>query len=61
MENNYVKHEKPENGDDGNGSRTNDAVEAENRRLQKLLKRAVNIDKAPKSLRERIGKMIREK
>jgi hypothetical protein len=44
-----------------NGNHKNEVEERENKRLQKLLQKAVNTEKAPKSLRDRISKMIREK
>lgn len=34
--------------------------ERENRRLRALLQKAVNREKAPESLREKIGKLIRK-
>ena len=34
--------------------------ERENKRLREILQKAVNKEKAPESLRERIAKMIRE-
>ena len=44
---------------------TNDTLkisdeERENRRLRELLQKAVNKEKAPESLREKLRKMIRE-
>jgi hypothetical protein len=35
-------------------------AESENRRLRELLQKAVNKEKAPESLREKLRKMIRE-
>ncbi len=36
-------------------------LRAENEKLKRILKKAVNSEKAPESLKQRIGKMIREK
>ena len=43
-----------------NGTIKNEDEERENKRLRELLKKAVNKEKAPESLRGRIAKMIRE-
>ena len=43
-----------------NGTIKNEDEERENKRLRELLKKAVNKEKAPESLRQRIAKMIRE-
>ena len=45
---------------DKNGTIKNEDEERENKRLRELLKKTVNKEKAPESLRERIAKMIRE-
>jgi hypothetical protein len=43
-----------------NGKIKISAEERENKRLRELLQKAVNQEKAPESLREKIGKMIRQ-
>ena len=45
----------------GNGNHKNEIEEIETRRLKKILQKAVNAEKAPNSLRDKISKMIREK
>lgn len=52
--------EKMTNGNE-NGNHKNDAETSENKRLRKLLQKAVNTENAPNSLRDKIRKMIREK
>lgn len=52
--------EKMTNGN-GNGNHRNKVEEIENKRLRKLLQKAVNAEQAPDSLRDRIRQMIREK
>jgi hypothetical protein len=44
----------------GNGNRPKVETE-ENKRLKSLLQKAVNAEKAPESLRQRISRTIREK
>lgn len=44
----------------GNGNHKN-TIDDENRKLKSILQKAVNTEKAPDSLREKISKMIREK
>jgi hypothetical protein len=44
----------------GNGRLKISDEETENRRLRELLQKAVNKEKAPESLREKLRKMIRE-
>jgi hypothetical protein len=44
----------------GNGTTTISGEERENRRLRELLQKAVNKEKAPESLREKLRKMIRQ-
>jgi hypothetical protein len=44
----------------GNGTAGISAEDRENRRLRELLQKAVNKEKAPESLREKLRKMIRE-
>ena len=43
------------------GNHKNKVEEIENRRLQKLLQKVINTEKAPDSLRVKISKMIRER
>jgi len=43
-----------------NGAIKIEDAESENRRLREILQKAVNKEKAPESLREKIRKMIRE-
>lgn len=43
-----------------NGKMKTEDAESENRRLREILQKAVNKEKAPESLREKIRKMIRE-
>lgn len=45
----------------GNGSHKNEVEEQEDQKLKSILRKAVNAEKAPDSLREKISKMIREK
>jgi hypothetical protein len=57
---------KPEKGgsqmNNGNGNGNRNKIEtAENKQLRSLLQKAVNAEKAPDSLRQRISKMIRDK
>lgn len=47
--------------DNGKGNQQNKVEEIENKRLRKLLQKAVNAEQAPDSLRGRIRQMIREK
>ncbi|MEP6901220.1 MAG: hypothetical protein ABJA66_05690 [Actinomycetota bacterium] len=44
----------------GNGTTKISDEERENKRLREALQKAVNQEKAPESLRERIAKMIRK-
>ena len=44
----------------GNGAPRIPDAESENKRLRELLQKAVNKEKAPESLRDKIRKMIRE-
>lgn len=44
----------------GNDNHKNEIEEQENKKLKNILKKAVNTEKAPDSLREKISKMIRE-
>lgn len=43
------------------GNHKNKVEEIENRRLQKILQKVINTEKAPDSLRVKISKMIRER
>lgn len=52
--------EKMTNGN-GNGNHQNKVEEVENKRLRKVLQKAVNSEQAPDSLRDKIRQMIREK
>ncbi len=45
----------------GNGNHKSEVEERENKRLRQILQKAVNTEKAPDALRDRISKMIREK
>lgn len=60
MENETEQGGKKMTNGNGNGNYQNKVEEIENKRLQKLLKKAVNTENAPETLRDRIRKMIRE-
>lgn len=60
MENSSEKGEKMMINENGNSNHKNEINERENQRLRKLLQRAVNAEKAPDSLREKISRIIRQ-
>lgn len=47
--------------DNGNSNHKYGSEERENKKLKRLLQKAVSQEKAPESLRDKISKMVREK